>query len=418
MSIFELVFRNRGGLWVAGLCTLFLAGASIAATAQLSAEQLRDRDSPKRLDAEFGRPADLRLAQAEDNHSAHHPGTPGSGGASAPQSNGTAAPGGGPPAPSSSGSSNPGMMGETGMMGEMMGRPRKEFYPSLMEMPSLTPEQRLTLESQARGRINSDIDGISAAEKNLRHAIAGGDIAAADQAAKQIRDSLNQVQSGVTALRALNEGKPPQQIAQSWFKSQMNLATPEQLHGNTDSLFGISWFHVITMALLAIFSAGMLIVYVQRMRRANALVDRLTRAPAPGPSSPPAAPASPARGATDIKAPIVPTRASVSGQPTYVGNGPLPSESGRRSAAAKPGGLWKGRLRVCAIYKETPSVKTFRLQDPAGGVIPFSFLPGQFLTYSAEIDGTRPCPPFVQRRPIAAPSVAGRSRCRALRDRH
>ena len=154
------------------------------------------------------------------------------------------------------------------MMGEMMGRPRKEFYPSLMEMPPLTPEQRLNLESQARGRINSDIDGISAAEKNLRHAIAGGDIAAADQAARQIRDSLNQVQSGVTVLRALNEGSPPQQIAQNWFKSQMNLA-PEPLHSNAEGLFGISWFHLITMELLAIFSAGMLTVYVGRMRRAE-----------------------------------------------------------------------------------------------------------------------------------------------------
>ena len=273
------------------------------------------------------------------------------------------------------------------MMGEMMGRPRKEFYPSLMEMPPLSAEQRLNLESQARGRINSDIDGISAAEKNLRHAIAGGDIAAADQAAKQIRDSLNQVHSGVTALRALNEGKPPQQIAQSWFKSQMNLATPEQRHGNANGLFGISWFHLITMALLGIFSAGMLIVYVERMRRANALVDRLTRAPAPGLASPAAAPVSPASAATDTKATIASPRASMSGQPSYAESGPNPPEPGSRSTTAKPGGLWKGRLRVCAIYKETPSVKTFRLQDPAGGAIPFTFLPGQFLTYSAEIDG-------------------------------
>ncbi|MFX6884298.1 FAD-binding oxidoreductase, partial [Acinetobacter baumannii] len=33
------------------------------------------------------------------------------------------------------------------------------------------------------------------------------------------------------------------------------------------------------------------------------------------------------------------------------------------------------------------SVKTFRLRDPEGGSIPFTFLPGQFLTYSAQIDG-------------------------------
>ena len=32
-------------------------------------------------------------------------------------------------------------------------------------------------------------------------------------------------------------------------------------------------------------------------------------------------------------------------------------------------------------------MKTFRLRDPQGGLIPFSFVPGQFLTYSAQIDG-------------------------------
>ncbi len=327
-----------------------------------------------------------QFAQSADEHSAHHPGGSNPGADAAPQSNSPAAPPGTPGAGSpgsSSGTPNSAMMN---MMGEMMGRPRKEFYPSLMEMPPLTPEQRLNLESQARGRINSDIDGISAAEKNLRHAIAGGDIAAADQAARQIRDSLNQVQSGVTVLRALNEGSPPQQIAQNWFKSQMNLA-PEPLHLNAEGLFGISWFHVITMGLLAIFSAGMLAVYVGRMRRANALVDRLTRVPAPGPSSPTATPAPRASGAMDLKAPIVPPQANTSGQPVQVGVGTVPPESGTRGDTAKPGGLWKGRLRVCAIYKETPSVKTFRLQDPAGRAIPFTFLPGQFLTYSAEIDG-------------------------------
>src|SRR4029453_16538721 len=50
-------------------------------------------------------------------------------------------------------------------------------------------------------------------------------------------------------------------------------------------------------------------------------------------------------------------------------------------------GLWKGQLRVAAIFRETPQVMTFRLRDPQGGPIPFTFVPGQFVTYSAEIDG-------------------------------
>lgn len=381
MSIFELVFRNRGGLWVAVLCTLFLAGAAIAATAQLSAEQLRDRDSPKRLDAEFGRPADLRLAQAEDNHSAHHPGTPGSGGASAPQSNGTAAPGGGPPAPSSSGSSNPGMMGETGMMGEMMGRPRKEFYPALMEMPALSAEQRRGLESEARARINSGLDSLAAAQTELRHAMAGGDIPAADQASGRIRGSLDQVQSGVTVLRSLSEGKSPQHIAQNWFKAQMNLLPPPATF-TADGVLGISWFHVVTMGLLATFSSGMLAVYVARMRRANALVDRLTKAPALAATPQAASPAvQPQVGSSDGPA----DKPSVARSDSPEGT--VGSTMRATGGSTTPGQLWKGKLKVCAIFRETPSVKTFRLRDPEGGSIPFTFLPGQFLTYSAQIDG-------------------------------
>ena len=271
-----------------------------------------------------------------------------------------------------------------GEMGEMMGRPRKELYPSLMEMPALSAEQRRNLESQARGRINTEIDAISNAEMDLRHAIAGGDVAAADQASRRVRDSLNEVQSGVTVLRSLNEGKPPQQIAQNWFKARMNLS-PQPAVVNADGVLGISWFHVTTMGLLAIFSSGMLAVYVARMRRANALVDRLTHAPAPVPTAPPA-PAPPAPGGTkDFRAPTIQPDASGNAAPT---SGKVEAPEPRvRGDLPKPHELWKGRLRVCAIYKETPSVKTFRLQDTDGGAIPFAFLPGQFLTYSAEIDG-------------------------------
>ena len=34
-------------------------------------------------------------------------------------------------------------------------------------------------------------------------------------------------------------------------------------------------------------------------------------------------------------------------------------------------------------------MKTFRMVNPEGGALPFSFLPGQFLTFSVEIDGKR-----------------------------
>lgn len=385
--------KNRHGLHVLSVCGSLVANAVPAAgVTPLSDASFRqhpnkvvsavlEEGSQGTLDTlaiwKVARSAtgNWQLAQA-DNHSAHHPPASGqSGDASSPTSDP-----GGPAAASParpSGSPSSGMMGE---MGEMMGRPRKEFYPSLMEMPALSAEQRRDLEAQARGRINTEIDGIKAAEMDMQHAVAAGDVVAADRAASRIRDSLNEVQSGLTVLRSLNEGKSPQQISQNWFKGQMNLS-PQPTVLNADGVRGISWFHVTTMGLLAIFSAGMLAVYVARIRRANALVDRLVHAP----TAPPASTAPPQSGTRDFKVPPNQRDAKENAAPTS-GKVETP-EPGVRGDFPKAGGLWKGKLRVSAVYKETPSVKTFRLQSPDGGAIPFAFLPGQFLTYSAEIDG-------------------------------
>jgi ferredoxin-NADP reductase len=216
----------------------------------------------------------------------------------------------------------------------------------------------------------------------LRHALAAGNAVEADLASRRIREALNQVQSGVVVLRALDEGKSPQQIAQNWFKAQMNLSPSATTPA--DGVLGVSWFHVITMGLLAIFSSGMLTVYAVRMRRANALVDRLTRAPVAASRSI-SAPAIPTPGAPREKAAVAAEPAAGGASRTQESIAPV-STMPAAGEPTKRGGLWKGKLKVCAIFKETPSSKTFRLRDPQGGAIPFEFLPGQFLTYSAQID--------------------------------
>jgi ferredoxin-NADP reductase len=304
------------------------------------------------------------FAEAEGDHAAHHPA--GASGEAGPKLDESADPSDGRPAGGSPGASSAGMMG--GMDG-MMGRPRKPFYPALMEMPALSAVQRNSLESQARARISAEADRLADAEMDLRHAIAGGDIVTADQASRRLRESLNAVQSSVVALRSLQEGKPPQQIAQAWFKSQMNLPPAAITMDGDAGAAGISWFHVTTMGLLALFSVGMLAVYVARMRRANALIDRLTRVAV--------APAA--------VTPRVTTPAA--GPPNDSGATIAPRETDRWPLRGATSGPWKGKLRVCAIYRETPDVKTFRLQAVEGGAIPFTFLPGQFLTYAIEIDG-------------------------------
>ncbi|MDD1516959.1 MULTISPECIES: FAD-binding oxidoreductase [Bradyrhizobium] len=308
-----------------------------------------------------------KVADAEGDHAAHHPA--GAGGEARPEPEGSAGPSDGYAAGGSPAASSAGMMG--GMDG-MMGRPRKAFYPALMEMPALSAEQRSSLESEAHARIGAETDRLADAETNLRHAIAGGDIAAADQASRRLRESLNAVQSGVVALRSLHEGKPLQQIAQAWFKSQMNLPSARSTVDADDGATGISWFHVTTMALLALFSVGMLAVYIARMRRANALVDRLTRVAV--------APAAVTPIITTVTTPAASPLNDIGGTTTSGDTDRRPP----RGAASSP---WKGKLRVCAIYRETPDVKTFRLQAAEGGTIPFAFLPGQFLTYAIEVDG-------------------------------
>ncbi|WP_063683257.1 FAD-binding oxidoreductase [Bradyrhizobium stylosanthis] len=347
--MFALPLRRRRGLLVAGVLASQLAAHAGSAS---------DRGHGVTAAAGPSLPR-WELAQAEGDHAAHHPAASGSAADAASRPEGPAGAGAG----MQPGGDTSGMMGG---MGGMMGRPRKEFYPALMDMPALSVDQRSRLEAQARQRISAEADRLAGAEMDLRHAIAGDDIAAADQASRRLRDSLNAVQSGVSALRSLHEGKPPRQIAQAWFRSQMNLPPRRDTADGDDSAPGVSWFHVTTMALLVLFSLAMLAVYVARMRRANALVERLTRAAV-----------APAAAAPLVSAPV--TGAPARQAEATFSAPPIGRDEPVRS--------WKGPLRICAIYQETPNVKTFRLQAPGGGAIPFAFLPGQFLTYAIEIDG-------------------------------
>lgn len=47
---------------------------------------------------------------------------------------------------------------------------------------------------------------------------------------------------------------------------------------------------------------------------------------------------------------------------------------------------WTGNLQVAGIFVETPTVKTFRLVDPASGKLPFNYLPGQFITITLNLN--------------------------------
>ncbi|GMU24995.1 MAG: hypothetical protein AMXMBFR13_50660 [Phycisphaerae bacterium] len=264
----------------------------------------------------------------------------------------------GPPAGQQMGG---GMMGEMGGMMGAMGAPApKELYPSLMALPELSPQQRDQVQSMAVERMQAGVSRMSAALEQLTQEVSAGNYAAMQNSIAGLHDALSQFESGVAAQRALAEDRPPRAVAMEWFKQEMNLLPSPSPHG-AGGPFGLSWFHFFAMAVLVLFAAVMIWMYFFKMRRAAALLQDLTG----GAALPPGAPAS-----TAVPVPVAP-----------------PAPAAPVDAAQSVGKKWSGKLRVSRVFQETPDVKTFRLMNPLGGVLPFTYLPGQFLTVAVAPDG-------------------------------
>lgn len=274
-----------------------------------------------------------------------------------------------------------------GMMGEMMGRPGRQLFPELMNVPTLTPEEHQRIEAEARARIDTGNAILSEAQGDFQRAMLEHDAAAMSRAAVRQREGLALMDSGAAVLRALADGKPPQKIALAWFRNQLSLTPAAQTSTDREVSIGpfqVSWLHLITMIVLVFFAVAMAVLSLAQRRRAAALIDRLT-------SSAPLAFAGPpvVSGATDShgsRPPQPPTQVTPAPRADRSAAAPESSSFPTRTALRKS---WSGQLRVSAIYRETPHVKTFRLDDPSGGPIPFTYSPGQFLTFSADIDGKK-----------------------------
>jgi hypothetical protein len=171
-------------------------------------------------------------------------------------------------------------MGGMSGMGEMMVQPQKQFYPSLMDMPALSPEARQFIERDAQQRLAAGAQSISSGESELHRAMAMKDPVAMQQAAAGVREGLLQVESGAAALRALREGQAPRQIALTWFKGQLSIPSRSEPAAGSRPL-GLSWFHVTAMIFLGIFVVGSLLIHFARMRRISGLVRRLANRATP-----------------------------------------------------------------------------------------------------------------------------------------
>ncbi len=258
-----------------------------------------------------------------------------------------------------------GMQG-MGDMGEMMSRmgvpPPKDIYPSLMDLPNMTAEQRDAFERLGHERMRAGTELMSEGFDALLRSSPTQDFEAMQGAVNMLREGLSRFDSGLAAHRVMNSGVPSDQAAMEWFKREMNLSTPPTAAIATGP-FGWSWFHASGMALLVLFAVVMISLYFVKMRRATALLQELAAQPA-GAAKASAAPIAPA--AIPAAAPVPATK-----QPPV------------------QGGRWEGRLRLAMTFSETPDIKTFRFVNPTGDAVPFSYLPGQFMTVEIENDGRR-----------------------------
>jgi ferredoxin-NADP reductase len=245
------------------------------------------------------------------------------------------------------------MMGDMGaMMQRMHAPPAKELYPKLMSVPELTPAAREEIEKDSHERMREGMTLLSQGLETLTQATPGNDYPAMQRATAQMREGLARFESGLAGHRAVSEGQAPRNVALQWFKREMNLLSAPHAQ-SPGGVFGVSWFHAFAMAALIGFAAAMIWMYFHKMQRAALLLQGLTGGAGALP--------------TPVAEPSIP--ATAAGSPAAAASAAMPGP--RR---------FSGPLRVGRIFEETPDVKTFRLMNPLGGVLPFDFLPGQFLT--------------------------------------
>lgn len=242
----------------------------------------------------------------------------------------------------------------TGMMegmGEMMRQmgvpPPKEIYPSLMTLSDLPPEKRAEVEAAAHERMASGTALMTDGLTRLADSASSNDYELMQQAVSLLHEGMARFESGLAAHQVLVGTDDPQAVALDWFRREMELPVPNPPAVNT-GVMDMTWFHFWIMLSSSALIAGFFWLYILKMRRASQLLSSL---------------AAPARQPSPLQAPMPPPI-------QFPG-------SAETTASGRP---WSGQLRISRIFQETGDVKTFRLVNPVGGMLPFDYQPGQFIT--------------------------------------
>lgn len=289
-----------------------------------------------------------------EEHLSHHPELQQGGDAKSSNAAGAAQPGAAPGM--GGGMMGGGMMEQMGEMMKQMNLPKpKELYPSLMEIPELPRSERIELEERAHQRMKEATAMLSEALESLSKEAAGDDFVAMQASTTKLKDAISRFESALATHRALAEGKAPKNVALQWFKREMKLSDQAGALSNTSKY---SWFHLSAMVFLTVFGTVMIVMYFFKMRRASLLLQELVSGGASVKPSP-------------AYSPTIPKAAP-------------PKEAPQLKGVGKK---WSGKLKVSRIFQETVDVKTFRLMNPLGGMLPFTFLPGQFVSVTVTSDG-------------------------------
>ncbi len=85
----------------------------------------------------------------------------------------------------------------------------RELYPSLMQLPDLSPEERAEIKRLARQRMEDGLLILTESRAELTAATKNNDLTRMEQAAADMRAGVAQYESGLAALRSLEDGVYP-----------------------------------------------------------------------------------------------------------------------------------------------------------------------------------------------------------------
>jgi hypothetical protein len=131
----------------------------------------------------------------------------------------------------------------------------RELYPSLMQLPDLSPEKRAEIKRFARQRMEDGLQIFTESRAALTAATEENDLIRMEQAAADMRVGVAQYESGLAAFRALEDGGGPHEIALSWFKPEMNLDSSAETEPDSIA-FGMTSFHITLCVLLVLFACS------------------------------------------------------------------------------------------------------------------------------------------------------------------